>query len=87
MVSVELPEPVTEIGLKLALAPDGWEDALNVTVPMKPFCAVAVMVLVPLFPCVTVTLVGDAERLKSAWPAEFTLRLTLVVWDKLPANL
>lgn len=79
IVIVELPEPVTEVGLKLALAPDGWPDALKVTVPAKPFCAVAVMVLVPLFPCVTVTLVGDADRLKSAWPAEVTVRLTLVV--------
>ena len=35
-VIVELPEPFTEVGLKLALAPDGRPDALNVTVPLKP---------------------------------------------------
>lgn len=38
MVSVELPEPpVTEVGLRLALAPDGAPEALNVTVPVNPF--------------------------------------------------
>ena len=86
MVSVELPEPpVTEVGLRLAVAPDGAPDGgLKLTVPVNPFCGVTVMPLVPLFPWVTVTLVGDADRLKSAWPAEFTVRLTLVVWVKLP---
>jgi hypothetical protein len=41
-VIVELPEPVTEAGLKLALAPDGRPDALKLTVPLKPFFAGAV---------------------------------------------
>ena len=38
-VIVELPEPVTEVGLKLALAPAGRPDALKVTVPLKPLSA------------------------------------------------
>ena len=86
MVSVELPEPlVTEVGLRLAVAPDGAPDGgLKLTVPVKPFCGVTVMVLVPLFPCVTVTLVGDADRLKFGVAAAFTVRLTVVVWDRLP---
>jgi len=62
-VIVELPEPVTEVGLKLELAPDGRPDAPKVTMPLKPFCGVTVIVLVPLAPWVTVTLLGDAERL------------------------
>jgi len=62
-VIVELPEPFTEVGLKMALAPDGRPDAPKVTMPLKPFCGVTVIVLVPLAPWVTVTLLGDAERL------------------------
>ncbi len=37
--SVELPEPATEAGLKLPLAPLGNPLTLNVTVPVKPFTA------------------------------------------------
>ena len=81
IVSVELPEPpATEVGLRLAVAPDGAPDGgLKVTVAVKPFCGVTVMVLVPLFPCVTVTLVDDADRLKFGVAAAVTVRLTVVV--------
>ncbi len=37
--SVELPEPATEVGLKLPVAPFGNPLTLNVTVPVKPFTA------------------------------------------------
>jgi len=78
-VIVELPEPVTEVGLKLAPAPDGRPDVTpKVTVPLKLFCGVTVIVLVPLVPWVTVTLLGDAERLKFGWATAFTVRLTVV---------
>ena len=77
-VIVELPEPVTEAGLKLALALDGRPDVPKLTVPLKPFCGVTVIVLVPLFPWVTVALLGDADRLKFGWAAAFTVRLTVV---------
>ena len=74
---MEFPEPVTEVGLKLALVPDGRADVTpKVTALLKPFCGVTV--LVPLFPWVTVTLLGDAERLKFGWAAAFTVRLTVV---------
>lgn len=77
---MELPEPpVTEFGLKLAVAPDGTPEVVKPTVPLKPFCAVTVIVLVPLFPCVTVTLVGDADKVKFGWATAFTVRLTVVV--------
>ena len=80
---MEFPEPVTEAGLKLALAPDGRADVTpKATALLKPFCGVTVIVLVPLFPCVTVTLLGDAERLKFGWAAAFTVRLTVVVCVK-----
>jgi hypothetical protein len=37
--SVELPEPVTEVGVKLPLAPLGNPLALRLTVPVNPFSA------------------------------------------------
>src|SRR6266849_4460818 len=42
------------------------------------------MVLDPLAPCVTVRLLGDAERLKSGMAAAITVRLSVAVWVKLP---
>ena len=38
-VSVELPEPAIEVGLKLAVAPVGNPLTLRFTVPVKPFRA------------------------------------------------
>ncbi len=36
-VSVEVPEPVTDAGLKVAAAPLGSPTTLKPTVPLKPF--------------------------------------------------
>ena len=44
MVTVEEPERITEVGLKLAPAPVGRPLALKVTVPANPFRAVTVAV-------------------------------------------
>ena len=38
-VSVELPEPETDVGLKLAVAPVGNPLTPRLTVPVKPFSA------------------------------------------------
>jgi hypothetical protein len=43
-VSVDVPCPVTEPGLKLALELNGNPRTLNVTVPLKPLIAVEVTV-------------------------------------------
>ena len=76
---MELPEPDTEVGLKLAPAPDGRPDVTpKVTVPLKLFCGVTAIELAPLLPWVTVTLPGDADRPKFGWAAAFTVRLTVV---------
>src|SRR5260370_19979600 len=53
------------VELNVAVTPLGMPLADSATLPVKPFCGVTVMVLVPLTPCVVVTLLGDAERLKS----------------------
>ena len=41
---VELPDPATELELKLYLAPLGRPVALKATVPLKPFSAAIVAV-------------------------------------------
>jgi hypothetical protein len=43
-VIVEEPEVVTEVGLKVAVAPAGSPLALKVTVPVNPFSALTVAV-------------------------------------------
>ena len=52
------------LGLKAAVTPLGRPEADKLTVLLKPFCGVTVMVLVPAAPCVMLKLVGDAERAK-----------------------
>lgn len=43
-VNVDDPDPVTEVGLKDADAPDGTPVTLNATFPENPFVAVTVAV-------------------------------------------
>jgi len=43
-VTVDVPEAVIEVGLKPAVTPLGNPLALNVTVPVNPFCALTVAV-------------------------------------------
>jgi hypothetical protein len=44
ILTVELPDPVTDVGLKLAVAPVGNPLALSATLPLNPFEAVIVPV-------------------------------------------
>jgi hypothetical protein len=66
-------------GLKDAVTPLGRPEADKLTLPLKPFTGLTVMVLVPLLPCVTERLAGDAESEKSGTAAAFTVRVTVVV--------
>ncbi len=50
------------LGLNDAVTPLGRPDADKLTLPLKPFCGVTVMVLAPLVPCMIVKLLGDVER-------------------------
>jgi hypothetical protein len=50
------------LGLNDAVTPPGRPDADKLTLLLKPFCGVTVMVLAPLPPCMIVKLFGDAER-------------------------
>jgi hypothetical protein len=61
-VSVSVLVAVAGLGLKDAVTPLGRPDADKLTLPLKPFCGVTVIVLVPLVPCTMLKLPGDAER-------------------------
>ena len=63
-VSVNVLVFVVLLGLNDAVTPLGSPDAERVTLPVKPFCGVTVMVLVPLAPCVIVKLFGEVESEK-----------------------
>ena len=83
---VDLPEPATDVGLKLAVTPLGNPLKLRLTAPVKPFTAAMVTVyeveLVP--PSVTVCELGVAEMVKSPAVAEFTTSVTLAECDRAP---
>lgn len=74
--------PVVPTGLKMAFTLLGTPEALKLTVPVKPFRGVTVMVLAPLDPCERFTLLGATENPKSG--AAFTVRLIVVESVKLP---
>src|SRR5260370_447629 len=67
VVVVEIPvkltvlDPVVLAGLKDEVTPLGRPDAGKLTLPLKPFSGFTVIVLLPLAPCVTLRLLGDAE--------------------------
>jgi hypothetical protein len=50
------------LGLNNAVTPLGRPDADKLTLLLKPFNGVTVMVLAPLAPCTIVKVFGDAER-------------------------
>ena len=60
-VSVNVLVLAVPLGLNDAVTPLGKPDADKLTLPLKPFCGVTVMVLAPLAPCAIVKLLGDAE--------------------------
>jgi len=62
-VNVNVLVPDVLLGLNVAVTPPGKPVADKLTLPVKPFCGVTVMVLPPLLPCTRVKLLGDAERL------------------------
>lgn len=64
--SVEVPEPVTLVGVRVQVRPvDGATPAVRLMMPLKPCNAVTVIVEVPETPARTVTEVGPAEMVKS----------------------
>lgn len=84
IVSLEVPEPVTDVGLNVAVVREGKPLTLKLTVPLKPLSAVTVTVyeVVPGRP--TVCELGEAEIKKSVVLTELTISVTLVEWIALP---
>jgi hypothetical protein len=76
-VSVNVLVVVAGFVLNDAVTPLGNPDADRLTLPLNPFCAVTVIVLVPLVPCVIVKLLGDPERAKFGAGGEDVLSDTL----------
>ena len=76
---VEEPEPVTEVGLKLAVAPLGRPLALKPTTPLNPPDPVTVAVYEVPPPAVTVCDAGDAAMVKSPTTGAVTVRAREVV--------
>jgi len=62
---VDEPEPVTDVGLKLALAPAGNPLALKPTLPLNPPDPVMFAEYEVPLPAVTVCEAGDAAMVKS----------------------
>ncbi len=74
-MSVDVPDPVTLVGLRVAVRPaDGF--AVRLTTPRNPFTPVTVTVDAPEAPALTVTLVGLAVMVKS-----WTVKVTVAVAD------
>jgi hypothetical protein len=63
-VSVNTLVLVVLLGLKEAVTPLGRPEADRLTLPLKPFCGVTVIVVMPLAPCKMLRLPGEAEREK-----------------------
>jgi len=81
-VRVEEPEPgaATDVGLKLALTPEGRPDADKDTAELKPPEIVVDTVELPEPPCVTDTDVGEALMAKFGVAAAVTVNPRLAVW-------
>jgi hypothetical protein len=60
-VKVNVLVEVTGLGLKVAVTPVGKPEADTLTFPLKPFDGVIVIVLVPLLPCVMLSVLGLAD--------------------------
>jgi hypothetical protein len=77
-VSVRTLLVVAGFTLKEAVTPDGNPEAARVTLPENPFTgAIAIVLLLPVAPLLSVSAVGEAERLKLC--ANVTVRLIVAV--------
>jgi hypothetical protein len=85
-LAVNVKTLVEVVGLvpNVAVTPAGSVEVERLTLPVKPPEGVSVIVLLPLPPCVTLTLVGEAESEKFGVATAFTVSETVVVWVKAP---
>ena len=78
-VKVKVLVPVAGFGLNEEVTPLPCPLADKVTLPVKPFVGVIVIVTVPCDERVMVRLVGDAEREKLPDATAVTVKVTVVV--------
>src|SRR6266849_2440479 len=84
-VSVNVLVVVVGFGLNAAVTPLGRPEAVKVTLPVKPFKSVTVMVLVPLLPSATVREFGEAPMMKPGTPLQpGNLKLPIAVFQLNP---
>ena len=81
-VRVKTLDVVAGFGLNDAVTPLGRPAAEKLTLLLKPFCGITVIVLVPLVPCTMLTLPGDGESVKLG--IALTVSETEVLAFKLP---
>jgi hypothetical protein len=81
-VRVEVPEPgaAIDVGLKLALTPEGSPEADRDTAELKPPDMVVDIVELPEPPCVTETEVGEALMAKFGVGAAVTVKPRVAAW-------
>jgi hypothetical protein len=86
MVIVDVPVVAVELAAKVrtlvevvglvpneAVTPEGRAEFESVTLPVKPPLRVTVIVELPLLPCVTLRLLGEAESEKLGVAVAFTV--------------
>ena len=83
-VKVRVLLDVVGLALNVAVTPLGRVEVESVTDPVKPFEGVTVIVLLPLVPCFTVKLVGEAESEKLGAAGAAMVSEMLVVWVSVP---
>ena len=76
---VDVPDPgaVIVAGLKLTVTPEGWPEALSVTVELNGPEMAVVIFDVPLYPGATESAVGVAETVRFA--GAVTVKVTVLV--------
>lgn len=71
-------------GLKLAVTPAGSPAMERLTLPVKPFTGVTVMVLLPLADLLMLRLAGEADNEKSGLAGALTVSVMVVVRVNVP---
>ena len=71
-------------GLNAAVTPLGSPEAERLTLPLKPFWPLTLIVLLALLACGTLRLAGEAERLKLGTTAVSPICAVLVKLPEVP---
>jgi len=86
LLAVKVRTLVEVVGLvpNEAVTPEGSAEFESVTLPVNPPLGVTVIVELPLLPCVTLKLLGEADSEKLGVAVAFTVSEIDVVWLNVP---